>query len=71
MEATNENMSKRKKEVLSRGFNFVTLTREEVEEARPDYHRFAQPEGYQTEEELKYFKSDENRELFRTTLFKG
>lgn len=51
------------------GFKPTTRTREEKEANRPDYLRFQQPHLYQTEEELKYFKSDENRELFREMYF--
>ena len=51
------------------GFTPTTCTREEKEANRPDYLRFQQPHLYQTEEELKYFKSDENRELFREMYF--
>lgn len=66
METENLNtMSKRKQELRKNGFNFVTHTREESEANRPDYRRFEAPHRYMTEEELKYFKSDEQRELFK------
>ena len=65
METNLEHMSKRKQELKKTGFNFVVHTREESEANRPDYTRFFAPERYMTEEELKYFKSDEQRELFK------
>jgi len=57
--------SKRKQQLLKTGFNWVTHTREESEYRMPDYCRFRTPSRYMTEEELKYFRSDENRELFK------
>ena len=65
METNLENMSKRKQEIRKTGFNFVKHTREESEANCPDYTRFFTPNLYMTEDELKYFKSDEQRELFK------
>ena len=67
MKTTTENTgpSKRKQEVRRLGFHFVTHTREESEANRSDYDRFKAPHRYMTEEELKYFKSDDQRELFK------
>jgi hypothetical protein len=57
--------SKRKQELQKTGFNWVEHTREETEHRLPDYCRFRCPKRYMTEEELKYFRSDEQRELFK------
>ena len=57
-------MSKRKQELVANGFNWVEHTREEAEANCPDPYRFLTPEMYMTEDELKYFKSDKQRELF-------
>ena len=65
-----ETMSKRKQEVRRLGFNFVEHTREQSESNRADYNRFSAPHRYMTEEELKYFKSNENRELFKKMYWK-
>ena len=62
---TTETTSKRKQELDEYGFHWVEHTREEFEANRPDYCRFKCPERYMTEEELKYFKSDEQRKLFK------
>ena len=66
METENVNtMSKRKQELRKHGFNWEKVSREECERDLPDPYRFRFPERYMTEEELKYFKSDEQRELFK------
>lgn len=65
METNLEHMSKRKQELRKNGFRLQVVSREECEAERPDYTRFLTPNLYMTEEELKYFKSDEQRELFK------
>ena len=46
------------------GVVLVEECRDDYEANLPDYIRFQKPEDYQTVEELKYFKSEENRERF-------
>lgn len=69
MESTTENtvptMSRRKQELQANGFHWTEVTREECEHRLPDYCRFRCPAAYMTEAELKYFRSDANRELFK------
>jgi hypothetical protein len=52
-------------ELLKNGFHWVEKTREESELNRPDFLRFERPYRYQTEEELNYFHSEQNKELFK------
>ena len=65
MEANVNQPSKRKQQLHETGFNWVEHTREQTEANRPDYVRFQCPKDYMTEDELKYFKSDVNRESFK------
>lgn len=57
--------SKRKQLLTKTGDNSVEYTRDEVERDTPDPYRFRHPQSYMTEEELKYFKSPKQRELFK------
>ena len=43
----------------------VPCTRAEIEAVRTDEDRFKVPDQYKTEEDLKWFHSEENRQLFR------
>ena len=54
-------MQKTKKEVT---FNMVVSTRAEWEEARSDANRFEQPQDYQNNEDLKWFRTEKNRKKF-------
>jgi len=58
-------MSRLKEEIQKRGFHWTTLTRDEIEDRLPDYCRFRNPEKYLTEEDQKYFRSEENLKLFK------
>jgi hypothetical protein len=55
---------------LIAGLNMVPLTREQQEADRIDADRFNHPQDYMSEEELKYFRSEENRKKFVAMFWK-
>ena len=46
-------------------FDWHEVTRAEMEKEKPDPYRFLTPELYMTEEELKYFWDDKQKERFK------
>jgi hypothetical protein len=49
--------------------SFREVTRAEREAELPDYLRFEHPELYMTVDDLKYFRSDKQRELFKERFY--